>query len=58
MAEALGEMGAKLAISARKQSKLDDALAALSAKNIEVLTVANDLSNASQAPLKVSRALS
>ena len=47
MAEALGEMGAKLAISARKQSELDAASAALKAKNIEVLTVANDLSAAS-----------
>src|SRR5258707_15230579 len=43
MAEALGEMGAKLAISARKQSELEAASDALKAKNIEVLTVANDL---------------
>src|SRR5260370_19055775 len=47
MAEALGEMGAKLAISARKQSELDAASAALQAKNIEVLTVVNDLGSAS-----------
>src|SRR5712691_3778545 len=47
MAEALGEMGAKLAISARKQSELDAASAALNANNIEVLTVANDLGAAS-----------
>jgi len=43
MAEALGEMGCKLAISARKQIELDAASAALRKANIEVLTVANDL---------------
>src|SRR5258708_5960738 len=47
MAEALGEMGAKLAISARKQSELDAASEALKAKNIEVMTVANDLATES-----------
>src|ERR1700747_3532267 len=43
MAEALGEMGAKLAISARKQNELDSASRALEVKNIEVLPVVNDL---------------
>jgi NAD(P)-dependent dehydrogenase (short-subunit alcohol dehydrogenase family) len=43
MAEALGEMGCKLAISARKQHELDAASAALRRTNIEVLTIANDL---------------
>jgi gluconate 5-dehydrogenase len=43
MAEALGEMGCKLAISARKQNELDAASAALRKANIEVLTIANDL---------------
>ncbi len=47
MAEALGEMGAKLAISARKQHELDAASASLQKKNIEVLTVVNDLGSAS-----------
>src|SRR5258707_9213176 len=47
MAEALGEMGAKLAISARNQSELDARSAVLQAKNIEVMTVANDLGSAS-----------
>ena len=47
-------MGAKkLAISARKQSELDDALAALSAKNIEVLTRTTSVMPV-QAPLKAS----
>ena len=40
MAEALGEMGCKLAISARKQHELDAASAALRRTNIEVLTIA------------------
>jgi len=43
MAEALGEMGCRLAISARKQSELDAASAALRKANFEVLTIANDL---------------
>jgi short-subunit dehydrogenase len=43
MAEALGEMGCKLAISARKHHELDAASAALRRTNIEVLTIANDL---------------
>jgi len=43
MAEALGEMGCKLAISARKQHELDAASAALRRTNIDVLTIANDL---------------
>ena len=43
MAEALGEMGCKLAISARKQHELDAASAALRRTNIEVLTIAKDL---------------
>ena len=43
MAEALGEMGCKLAISARKQHELDAASAAHRRTNIDVLTIANDL---------------
>jgi NAD(P)-dependent dehydrogenase (short-subunit alcohol dehydrogenase family) len=50
MAEALGEMGAKVAISARKQKELEAASAALSAQNIEVLTVVNDLGDTSANP--------
>src|SRR5216684_3222433 len=44
MAEALGEMGAKLAITARKQGELDEAAAHLGKQGYEVLTVAGDLS--------------
>ena len=49
MAEALGEMGCKLAISARKQHELDGASAVLRKSNIEVLTIANDLGAATAA---------
>jgi NAD(P)-dependent dehydrogenase (short-subunit alcohol dehydrogenase family) len=44
MAEALGEMGAKVAITARKQGELEEASAHLRKQGVEVLTVAGDLS--------------
>lgn len=43
MAEAVGEMGAKVAITARKQDELEKASAHLSKMDIESLTVVNDL---------------
>ena len=43
MAEALGEMGAKLAITARKADELAQAKAHLQALGIEVVTFTNDL---------------
>ena len=43
MAEALGEMGAKVAITARKKDELEEAKAHLSKMGIESLTVVNDL---------------
>src|SRR3954471_17427872 len=43
MAEALGEMGAKLAISARKKDELDQAVAALKKKDIEATAFVCDL---------------
>ncbi len=43
MAEALGEMGAKVAITARKAAELEEASAHLSKLGIESLTVVNDL---------------
>lgn len=45
MAEALGEMGAKVAITARKANELDAAKAHLRGKGIDVLTHACDLSD-------------
>ena len=50
MAEALGEMGARVAITARKQAELDQAAAHLSRQGVEVLTVAGDLSRLDSIP--------
>jgi gluconate 5-dehydrogenase len=50
MAEALGEMGAKLVLAARKADELAEAKAHLEAQGIEVLTVASDLSKFDQIP--------
>ena len=44
IAEALGEQGAKIILSARKQTELDDAVAQLKARGIEAGAVAADLS--------------
>jgi gluconate 5-dehydrogenase len=43
MAEALGEMGAKLAITARKKDELDEAVAVLSKQNIDVTAFVCDI---------------
>lgn len=48
MAEALGEMGCRLAITARKGDELAEAKAHLDRMGIEVLTVINDLSKTDQ----------
>jgi NAD(P)-dependent dehydrogenase (short-subunit alcohol dehydrogenase family) len=45
MSEALGEMGAKVAITARKPAELKEAAAHLEAQGVEVLTHACDLSD-------------
>jgi gluconate 5-dehydrogenase len=50
MAEALGEMGAKLAISARKADELAEAKAHLEGMGYEVLTVVNDLQKTEDIP--------
>lgn len=50
MAEALGEMGAKVALSARKQDELDDARAHLERQGIETFTLAADLSKLETIP--------
>jgi NAD(P)-dependent dehydrogenase (short-subunit alcohol dehydrogenase family) len=44
MATALGEMGARVALTARKQGELDAARAQLEADGVECMTVAGDLS--------------
>ena len=45
IAEALGEMGAKVAITARKGGELEEAKAHLKGMDIDALTVVNDLQN-------------
>jgi gluconate 5-dehydrogenase len=50
MAEALGELGAKLVISARKQHELDDAQKHLEGQGIEVMTIAADMSKREAVP--------
>src|SRR6185295_4590046 len=45
MAEALGEMGAKVAITARKQDELDAARSHLEREGIACLTIASDLAD-------------
>jgi NAD(P)-dependent dehydrogenase (short-subunit alcohol dehydrogenase family) len=50
MAEALGEMGAKIAITARKQGELDEAAAHLGQRKIETLTIAGDLAKPETVP--------
>ncbi|MFZ5509562.1 MAG: SDR family oxidoreductase [Pseudomonadota bacterium] len=50
MAEALGEMGARVALTARKANELEEAEAHLKKLGIEVLTVVNDLSKFDQIP--------
>jgi len=57
IAEALGELGAKVAITARKQGELDEAAARLSKQGIETLTIAGDLSRYDTIPGMVEKAL-
>src|SRR5256885_11591967 len=55
IAEAFGEQGAKLAITARKQGELDEAAARLSKLGFETLTVAGDLSKFDAIPGMVDK---
>ncbi len=57
MAEALGEMGARLALTARKADELSHAKAHLEQQGIEVLTIANDLAKFDQIPSLVDQVL-
>ena len=50
MAEALGELGAKVAITARKAGELAEAEAHLKGMGIDVMTHVSDLSGAAAAP--------
>jgi gluconate 5-dehydrogenase len=53
MAKALGDMGAKVAITARKADELAEAKSQLAARGIDVLTVTNDISNVEGIPALV-----
>lgn len=57
MAEALGEMGCKVAITARKADELAEAQAHLEKQGVEVLTIVNDLSKTDQIPGMVDQVL-
>ncbi|MFA6310936.1 MAG: SDR family oxidoreductase [Sterolibacterium sp.] len=57
MAEALGEMGCKVAITARKQAELDEAESYLKKLGVEVLTIAGDLSKFDSIPAMVDAVL-
>src|SRR5450432_1815665 len=53
IAQGLGEMGARIAISARKPDELEDAKRRLAERGIEALTVVNDLAKPEQVPALV-----
>ncbi len=57
IAEAFGEVGAKVAITARKQGELDEAAARLSKQGVEALTIAGDLSKFDTIPGMVDKAV-
>jgi len=57
MAEALGEMGCKVALSARKADELAEARAHLKGRGIEALTVVNDLQKFDGIPALVDEVL-
>jgi NAD(P)-dependent dehydrogenase (short-subunit alcohol dehydrogenase family) len=53
IAQGLGEMGARIAISARKPAELEEAKRQLAERGIEALTVVNDLAKPEQVPALV-----
>src|SRR3954470_1836805 len=57
IAEAFGELGAKVAITARKQGELDEAQARLAKQGVETLTIAGDLSKFDTIPDMVEKAV-
>lgn len=57
MAQALGEMGCKLAITARKPDELETARAHLERSGVEVLSVVNDLARHDQIPDMVDQVM-
>ena len=57
MAEAMGEMGARVAITARKADELAEAKARLTELGVDCLTITNDLSKFDEIPRMVSSVL-
>ncbi|MGE5096490.1 MAG: SDR family oxidoreductase [Betaproteobacteria bacterium] len=57
IAEALGEMGARVALTARKPDELEEARAGLAKMGVETLPIACDLSDASAIPGMVEKAV-
>ena len=57
IAQGLGEMGARVAISARKAAELEDAKSQLAKQGIDALTVVNDLTKPDQVPALVQAVL-
>jgi gluconate 5-dehydrogenase len=57
MAEALGEQGARIVLSARKQAELDEAVAHLAARGVDVSAIAADLSDDAQVQPFVDEAM-
>jgi NAD(P)-dependent dehydrogenase (short-subunit alcohol dehydrogenase family) len=53
IAQGLGEMGARIAISARKPAELEEAKSLLAKQGIDALTVVNDLTQPEQVPALV-----
>lgn len=53
IAQGLGEMGARVSISARKAGELEDARSQLAGQGIDALTVVNDLTKPEQVPALV-----
>jgi NAD(P)-dependent dehydrogenase (short-subunit alcohol dehydrogenase family) len=53
IAAGLGDMGAKIAISARKRAELEEAKAELKSRGIDAFTVVNDLAKPDQVPALV-----
>ena len=57
MAEALGEQGARVVLSARKQAELDEAVAHLQARGVDASAIAVDLSDDAQVQPFVDEAM-
>ncbi|MDQ2988199.1 MAG: SDR family oxidoreductase [Pseudomonadota bacterium] len=57
MAEALGEQGARIVLSARKQAELDEAVAHLQARGVDASAIAVDLSDDAQVQPFVEEAM-